>query len=63
VAAGSGTLYRDGFESGDVGSLLRRIDLTTSPATGLTERTHNAADEPRRPAREGAPEADAKIKV
>jgi RHS repeat-associated protein len=45
VAAGGGTLYDHKFVYDDVGNLLQKLDLTTSPATLLTELTYNAADQ------------------
>ena len=33
VAAGGGTLYWHGFDYDDVGNLLKKLNLTTSPAT------------------------------
>jgi RHS repeat-associated protein len=40
-----GTVYWYGFRYDNVGNLLQKLDLTTSPATVLTELAYNAADQ------------------
>jgi hypothetical protein len=45
VAASGGTLYDHKFVYDEVGNLLQKLDLTTSPPTVLTELTYNAADQ------------------
>jgi RHS repeat-associated protein len=45
VAAGGATLYDHKFVYDDVGNLLQKLDLTTSPPTVLTELAYNEADQ------------------
>ncbi len=37
-------MYRRGFQYDDVGNMLKKLDLTTTPATVLPEYSRNAAD-------------------